>query len=329
MIARRRLLIALCLGTVVAPLVCLAQQQGKVWRIGFLYFGSRRSALDSGRYAAFIDGMRDLGYVEGKHFVVEARYAEGSAARAPELAEALVGLNVDVIVATGDAVYGALQKATGTIPIVATVGLDAFRGAGANLARPGGNITGTSPISAELSPKRIELLVTAMPKLSRLAVLMNPSTLNHPAQLRNVTEAAHKFGIEVRPVNAGTPEEIERGFALMARQRAPAVLVFTDTFYVQQARQIAELALKHRLPTMFGSEEYVDSGGLMSYGPDIRDNFRRAAVFVDKILKGAKPGDLPIEQPTRIYLVINRKTANALGFAIPQELLLRADKVIE
>jgi ABC-type uncharacterized transport system substrate-binding protein len=328
--ARRRVLAGFSMVALSIVLPCFAQQPGKIRRIGFFYVGSRQSAMDTGRYGGFLQGMRELGYVEGKDFVVEMRFADGEYGRLPSLATELVRLKVDVIVATGTPAYRALKQSTSTIPIVITVTTDPVRdGFAASLARPGGNFTGLSNSIIDLMPKHIELLKTAVPKLSRVAVLSNPGNPAHPPQVKSLEAAARTLGIRVLQVNGGTPDEIERGFAVMARERADAVITLADTFFLQQMRQIAELALKHRLPSTHGALEYVEAGGFMTYGANFTDNFRLAAGYVDKILKGAKPGELPFEQPTRFYLMINRKTAKAIGLAIPQELLLRADRMIE
>jgi putative ABC transport system substrate-binding protein len=326
---RRRFLLTSLAGALAAPLPSLAQET-KVWRIGFFYFGSLQSSLDTGRYSSFLQGMRELGYIEGKNFVVEARFADGEGAALPGLAAELISGKVDVIVATGTPVTLALRKATRTVPIVSTVSSDpAGDGSSASLARPGGNITGLSNFAPELSQKQVELLTACVPKLSRLAVLVNPSNAEHSGRLKLVESAARKVGMRVLAVHGGTPDEITSSFGAMARDRAEAVLILGDTFFLQQMRRIADLALKYRLPSVFLNPELVEAGGLMSYGPNFTDNFRRAASYVDKILKGAKPADLPIEQPTKFELVINLKTAKALGLTIPQSLLLRADQVIE
>jgi ABC-type uncharacterized transport system substrate-binding protein len=286
--------------------------------------------LGTGRYRSFLQGMRELGYIEGKNFVVEARFADGEGAALPGLAAELISGKVDVIVATGTPVTLALRKATRTVPIVSTVSSDpAGDGSSTSLARPGGNITGLSNFAPELSQKQVELLTACVPKLSRLAVLVNPSNAEHSGRLKLVESAARKVGMRVLAVHGGTPDEITSSFGAMARDRAEAVLILGDTFFLQQMRRIADLALKYRLPSVFLNPELVEAGGLMSYGPNFTDNFRRAASYVDKILKGAKPADLPIEQPTKFELVINLKTAKALGLTIPQSLLLRADQVIE
>jgi putative ABC transport system substrate-binding protein len=327
---RRRFLIALGAGVLAVPRGSLAQQQSKVARIGFLYFGSRQSALDTGRYNAFVQGMRELGYVEGTNFIIEARFADGNNERLPALAAELVRLKVDVIVATGTPFYRVLQHATTTIPVVLTVTGDPVGdGFAASLARPGGNITGLSIGAADLGPKLLELLKAAVPKVSRVAVLLQPENPAHPPRLKRIMSAAQKVGIQVVLAEAGTVQEIEREFAMMTKERTNAVIIFPDSFFVQEARSIAAQALKHRLPSISTNHEYSAGGGLMTYGPNLVDNFRRAATYVDKILKGAKPGELPFEHPTRYSLVINHKTATALGLTIPPALLRQADELIQ
>jgi len=323
------LAVVLALSFTLAPLAAGAPPAGKLYRVGFLYFGSRQSSVDTGRYEVFLTGMRELGYVEGKNFLVEARFADGNTEHLPGLAAELVRLNVDVIVATGGPAIRAAQRATTMIPIVMTLTADPVAdGFAASLARPGGNITGLSSL-AEFGPKYLELLASAVPRLSRVAVLMNSANSGHPGQLNAIQVAAKKAGIHVLVVDGRTADEIKRGFGSMARDHAGAVIILGDTFLVQQARQIAELALNHRLPSMGATRDHPEAGNFMSYGLDARDNFRRAASYVDKILKGAKPGDLPIEQPTKFELVINLKTAKALRLTIPPSLLGRADQIIE
>jgi putative ABC transport system substrate-binding protein len=330
MISRRKMVLALGASALASAFLAGAQPAGGVSRIGFFYLGSRQSALDTRRYSAFLQGMQELGYVEGKHFVIEARFADGKSERLPSLAAELLDSKVDVIVATGTPVYDALKRSTGSVPIVITVTPDPVRdGYAKSLSRPGGNFTGLSNAIIDLSPKQLELLKTALPKLSRIAVLSNPANLAHPPQVRSLKAAAQQLGISVVEASGGTPDEIERAFAAMTRDRAEAMIALPDTFFLQQARQIAGLALKHRLPSIHGVPDFAVSGGFMSFGPNFTDNFRLAAGYVDKILKGAKPGELPFGQPTRFYLVINRKTAKTLGLTISQELLLRADEVIE
>jgi putative ABC transport system substrate-binding protein len=327
---RRKLVMALAAVALGAPLASVAQQQGKVWRIGFLATRRRPVSFDFDFIGPFTQGMRDLGYVEGKNLLIEWRFANGKYERLPGLAGELVRMKPEVIVSHASSPTEALKRATSSIPIVITTVADPVgSGFAASLARPGGNITGLSSMTIDVSQKRFELLKLMLPGLSRVAVLLNPATSNHIAVLKRIQAAAQQIGVKVLPVDARTPEEIERGFAAMRRERADAVIIASDSFFVGQRRQITELAARIRLPSMFAFREDVGAGGLISYGVNQGENYRRAATYVDKILKGAKPGDLPIEQPTVIHLAINRKTAKALGLMIPQELLLRADEVIE
>ena len=323
-------MVALGLGALVVPFGSLAQEQRKVRRIGFFYYGSRRSAMESGRYDAFLAGMSDLGYVEGKDFVLQARFAEARDEIVPGLASELVLSQTEVIVAAGTPVFFALKQATKTIPVVVTATADPIGdGFAVSLSRPGGNFTGLSTGNLDLYPKLIELLKISVPGLSRVAILWSTANPGHPARLAAMQAIAQPAGIRALPVEARSAGDIERGFATMAREHAQALVILNDTFFFQQYRQIAALALKHRMPSIYGGVEYADAGGLMGYGQNITDNFRAAATFVDKILKGANPGDLPFEQPMRLQLAINRKTAKAIGLAVPRELLLRADRVIE
>jgi putative ABC transport system substrate-binding protein len=329
--SRRKLVIALGAGALAAPLGSFAQQQGKVWRVGFFYIGTRQSAMDTGRYGAFIEGMRQLGYVEDKNLVLKERFAsDGDYARLPEIATELVHSNVDVILVTGGPATHALKQAASTVPIIVTIATDPVReGLAASMAHPGGNFTGFSAFLDSLFPKHIEFLKIAVAKLSRVAVLSKAGNPNHPRLLKLVEDAAQTHAIQVLPAAVNDVRDIEQGFSLMAKQRAQAVIILGDSFFVQHFRGIAGFAVKHRLASIYSGREYPDAGGLMSYGPSFADNFRRAAIYVDKILKGAKPGDLPFEQPTRLYLTINSKTGKAIGLTIPSELLLRADNVIE
>jgi ABC-type uncharacterized transport system substrate-binding protein len=308
-----------------------AQEGGKVRRIGFLAPLSRSTPSHPDVfYDAFVQGMRELGYIEGKNLIIEWRFAEGKFERLPGFAVELARTNVDVIVTHSTPAIQALQRATSTVPIVFAVAVDPVSsGFAASLARPGGNITGLSVIDVDPGPKRLELLRTLLPALSRVAVLVNPGSSVHPAIVKSVQAAGQHAEISVLPVNARTPEEIERGFAAMSRERAEGVIIADDALFRGQRQQIADLAAKNRMPAIAPWREYVSAGGLMSYGQNVAESFRRAAMYVDRILKGAKPGELPIEQPTRIHLAINRRTATALGVAIPQELLLRTDEVIE
>ena len=330
MASRRQVVLALGAGALTTPLGVFAQQP-KVRRVGFLAARSRSTSSNPDPYYdAFVQGMRELGYVEGKNLVIEWRFADGKYERLPDLADVLTQMKLEVIVAHGTVGIQAAQRATKAIPIVMAISGDPVgNGFVASLARPGGNITGMSDIVVDVSSKHIELLKTMIARLSRVAYLMNPGNSAHPAVLKSIQTAAQQVGIRILPVDAGTPQEIERGFAAMTRERAEAVIVAADAFLFGRPRHISELALKNQIPSMFPFREYVEAGGLMSYGPNVADLYRRAATYVDKILKGAKPGELPIEQPTKIHLAINLKTAKMLGLVVSNELLSRADEVIE
>src|SRR6516164_2534644 len=308
---RRRAFITLLGGAAAWPLAARAQQPAKVWRIGFLSAVTRSAA--SGSYASFVQGMRELGYVEGKDFVIEWRSVEGKYERFPEIAAELVRLKVDVFVTGVTAALPALQRATTTIPIVMAYSTDPVgNGLVASLVHPGGNITGLAGSSDDSSPKQLELLATIVPNVSRVGLLGNPDTETYASVLNNAQDAARKAGLSLVPIEARNRQEIEDAFAAFAKERVPAVMVAVDAVFFGQRWRIAEFALANRLATMFALREYAEAGGLMSYGENVADFFRRAASFVDKIFKG-KPGDLPIEQPTKFNLVINRKTAEALG----------------
>ena len=325
---RREMIAALGSTAVAWPLAARAQQASKLWRICYLSAVSRESSARS--YAALQQGMRDLGYVEGKDFVLEWRSVEGKYERFSEIMTELVRLKVDVIVTGVTAALPALQRASSTIPIVMAYSTDPVgNGLVASLAHPGGNITGLAGSSDDSSPKQLELLTTVIPNVSRIGLLGNPDTETYSSVLKRAQDATQKIGLSVVPIEARNPKEIENAFAAIARERMSAVMVASDAILFGQRQRIAELALNNRLPTMFSLREYAEAGGLMSYGENIADFFRRSAFYVDKIFKGAKPGELPIEQPTRFNLVINRKTADALGVAIPPQLYIFADEVIE
>ncbi len=334
---RSCVLVTLAFGLLAAPLGSNAQQPAKIWRIGFL---SPNSPSDPERpgspfgergLEAFRQGLRDLGYVEGQNIAIEYRWAEGRFERLPDLAAELVRLKVDVIVAVVTQASLAAKNATRTIPIVMVAAGDPLgSGLVAGLAHPGGNVTGPSSMLAEVAGKQLELLKETVPKASRVAVLWNPANAVWQAQmLRETKVAARALGLRLQLLEARGPGELEGAFAAMTRERASALLVQVDVIFALHARRIADLAAKRRLPAMYGSREHVEAGGLMSYAPNIPDLFRRAATYVDKMLKGAKPGDLPVEQPTRFELVVNLKTAKALGLTIPPSVLIRADQVIQ
>jgi len=329
-IGRRGLLAALG-GASAWPLTARAQQAGTVRRIGFLYGSIPPTQLgseDLGR--AFIQGMLELGYLEGKDFVVEWRSAAGQYERLTDLAAELARLKVDVIVTGSAAAVRPAQQATTTIPIVMTCSTDPVgNGFVASLARPGGNTTGLAGSSDDSAPKQLELLTTVMPRLSRVAILTNPQNPNSAAVIKSAQSAAEKVGLLVVPVEARSLEEVEDAFAAVAKQSIAAVVVGLDAVFIVHRQQLAQLALDNKLASMFPIRDFAAAGGLMSYGESLRDFYHRAASFVDKIFKGAKPSDLPIEQPTRFKLVINRKTAEALGLTIPPQLYIFADEVIE
>jgi putative ABC transport system substrate-binding protein len=305
-----------------------AQQQGRVWRVGFL--SPTSASVDLQYVGAFLQGMRELGYVEGKNLIVEWRFADGNLERLAGLAAELVKLKVDVVVAQASSAIGAAQKATTTIPIVmATTGDPLGSGFVKSLARPEGNITGLSNMAADIGAKLVELLLSAVPNVSRVAVLVTPMGTTYRAILESVQAGAIRAGVKTLVAEASTPPEIENAFSMMAREKADALIVGNSTFSIQHRRQIAALALKQRIPSMFRTRANVEAGGLISYGPNIADSYHRAATYVDKIIKGAKPADLPVEQPVMLELVVNLKTAKALGLTIPQSLLVRADEVIE
>ena len=304
-----------------------AQQPKKVPRIGYLTGTSLSAAAP--RTEAFRQGLRELGYVEGKNIVVEYRYAEGKLDRQSELAAELVRLKIDALVTAGPTVTRAAKEATGTIPIVMAFDTDPVgNGFVASLARPGGNITGMSALSPEISGKQMEILKEIVPKLSRVAVLGNSTEPANPQSLKEIELAAGAFGVQLQYLDTVGPKDIETAFRAATKGRADAVLVLPSPVFNTNRKEIANLAKKSRLPAIFYAPEWVEDGGLVSYGVSFIDLYRRAATYVDKILKGAKPADLPVEQPTKFELVINLKTAKQIGVAIPPNVLARADKVI-
>jgi len=303
-----------------------AQQPKKVHQIGFQSAAS--PAAVSPRAEAFRQGLRQLGYVEGKNIVIEWRYAEGKLNRLDEFAAEFVRLKVDVIVTAAPSSTRAVKKATSTIPIVMAWDNDPVaNGFIASLARPGGNITGLSALSPEITGKQLEILKETVPRLSRVAVLRTP-VLMAPLRERELEPAARAFKVQLQYLDVGDPKDIETAFREARKWRAGAVLVFASPILESHRTQVADLAIKNRLPTMFWASENVEAGGLMSYGTNVPDLYRRAAVFVDKILKGTKPTDLPVEQPIKFEFIVNLKTANQIGLTIPPNVLVRADKVI-
>ena len=322
-------IVALVVTLAMCGAVAQAQQPKKVPRIGYLSTNS--PAAMSTRTEAFRQGLRDLGYVEGKNIVIEYRYAEGKRDRLPALAAELVRLNVDIIVSAGG--YGtasATQQATNTIPIVMTNVTDPV-GSGfiASLARPGANITGLAALTEDLAGKRLELLKETFPKVSRIAVLLDPEDPSKIVELKGIQAPAKVLGVNLQAIEVRSPSDFQSAFKAATRERAGALLVLQNTVTNTGRKPIAELATKNRLPTSWAESGLMDAGGLMSYGPNYADLFRRAATYVDKILKGTKPADLPVEQPKKFELVINLKTAKQIALTIPPNVLARADKVIK
>jgi putative tryptophan/tyrosine transport system substrate-binding protein len=311
------------------PLATTAQQAEKVPRIGFLSLNSAEELQP--RLAALRQGLRERGWVEGQNIVIEVRFAEGEVDQLPALVGELIRLKVDIIVTTSSATTWAAKDATKSIPIVMAVSADALgEGLVTSLAHPGGNITGmTFLVGPEIAGKHLELLKEVAPAASRVAVLTNPTNRSHATLVRELKAAARAFGVQLQVLDAQSPDQLDSAFAAMTRERAAALLVLTDSMLFGQRRRVADLAARSRLPAMYYQREFVEAGGLISYGASVSDMFRHAAIHVDKILRSAKPGDIPIEQPTKFELVINLKTAKALGLTIPQSLLLRADEVIQ
>ncbi len=327
---RRREFIALVGGAIACPMGVRAQQQaGKVPRIGYLGVTSpsdRPPLLD-----AFRQGLRELGWVEGQNIVIDYRYRGGSARPAARLAAELVRLKVDIIVSLGTQGVTAAKNATETIPIVMIAVRDPVgTGLIASLARPGGNVTGVSGYAGlESVAKQLELLKETVPKIRRVAILSNPTNAYHQLAIREVNVAARSLGVQLQLLEARGPNEFDGAFAAMAKERVGALLVLSDVIFSSHGTRLADLAARSRLPAAYAVRESVEAGGLMSYGPSFLDLYRRSATYVDKILKGAKPADLPVEQPTKFELVINLKAAKALGLEVPPLLIAQADELIE
>jgi putative ABC transport system substrate-binding protein len=312
------------------PLAARTQQPGKMRRVGVLSGRLRPTSIEASALGGFAQGMRELGYIEGRDFVIEWRFAEGKYEAISALAAELVRLDVDVIVVITPPAVRSLQGMTTTIPIVMGFSTDPVgNGFVTSLARPGGNITGLASSSDDASPKQLELLTMIVPGLSRVGVLTNPGSLNSLPVMKSIQVAAQKIGLSIVPVEAANTQEISDAFATLTKERVGAVMTAPDAFFNSNLKLIAELAIGNRMPSIYSQGEYTEAGGLMSYGQNLRDFLRHAASFVDKIFKGAKATDLPIEQPTKFTLVVNRKTADTLGLTIPQQLLMFADHVIE
>jgi len=322
------LLLLLALEVLVGPPAAEAQHQAtRAYRIGVLErIPAARNAAD---LDAFRQGLQELGYIEGKSFVIEYRSADGRSERFPDLATELVSLKVDLILTRGTPAALAAKKATSTIPVVmAASGDPVGTGIVRSLARPGGNVTGLSAVVGDVMGKRLEILREVVPGLSRIAAISNTSNPAIALEWKELTIAAQRLGIQLQLLDVRKPEDLARAFETSIRQYVGAVIVGVDEFTQMHQRDIVDRAVKNRLPAMYASREFVDAGGLITYGVSYPDLYRRAATFVDKILKGVKPADLPVEQPTKLELVINLKAARSIGLAIPQAMLLRADEVI-
>jgi putative ABC transport system substrate-binding protein len=322
---RRRDFITLVSGAAASwPLGALAQQSGKIWRMGFIAHGHERF------YDALFEGLKEFGYVEGQNLIVERRYAEGRAERFPEFAAEMVRLNVDVIVVVTTPAALAVKKATTTIPIVHPNAIDPLKtGLVVSLAHPGGNLTGGAQLTAEASAKRLEALKKVLPGLSRGAVLWNSGNPALAFAWKETEGAARMMGVTLQSHEVKGPKDFEAAFAAIAQERPDALLVLQDAVTLQQRKEIVDFAIQKRLPGMFQAKGWAEAGGLMSYGEDLPYMYRRAAYFVDKIFKGANPADLPVEQATKFELVLNLKTARAIGLTIPDAFLPLADDVIE
>jgi putative ABC transport system substrate-binding protein len=327
-ISLRIFVVVLTLGLFAVPLAAQMQAPRKVPRVGYVF--TRVSSADQRLWDTARQGLRDLGYVEGQSITLEVRWAEGRSERLPELVAELVRLKVDVLVVASTPGALAAKNATRMIPIVFLgVGDPVGSGLVASLARPGGNLTGLSLLNPQLSGKRLELLKESVPSISRVAALTNPGNPIHAVYWKETHTAAQTLGVQLQPIKVRAPEDFDEAFRAAAHGRADALLAFDDPLTVAYRARLVVLAAKYRLPTMYGFREFPDAGGLLSYGPNLLDQFRRTATYVDRILKGARPADLPVEQPTKFELVVNRRTAQTLGLAIPPSVLARADQVLE
>ncbi len=323
------LIFALALSVVTVPLDVSTQQPGRVFRIGFLFGGVRPSEAERQQFP-FRKALREIGYIEDQNVIFEARYAEGKIDRLPDLADELVRLRVDVIVTVGGPPAEVAKRATSIIPIVIVAAGDPVgTGLIASLARPGENTTGITDQTIELIPKRLELLKESVPKVSRVAVLWNSADRAMTLIYRQVETAARALGVKVQPLGVRESSDFDGAFSAITREHPDALFIISDPLIRINRRRVLDFAATNRLPTMHEDNLYAKDSGLMSYGPSFSDMWPRAAYYVDKILKGARPGDLPVEQPTRFYLVINLKTAKALGLTIPPSVLIRADEVIQ
>jgi len=324
----RAKIFACLVATALLATVARAQQTKKASRIGFFSYGSVE--IEQSSLAAFRQKLRELGYLEGQNIVIEQRYAIGRSEKLPELLAELMALKVDLLVVAGDPAVHAAKKATNTIPIVMVASPDPVgTGLIASLAHPGGNVTGLSDFHGGVITKRLELLKEVVPSASRFAVLLNPVNPSNPLQLKDIQAAAPAFRVTLLPLEIKGPDDMDHTFTTIEKERPGALLVIGDRLFATHQKRIFEFVMKSRLPAIYSQSVYVDGGGLMSYGTSFADQYRRAATYVDKILKGAKPTDLPVEQPTKFEFAINLKTAKQIGLTIPRSVLARADRVIK
>jgi len=326
---RRRQFITLLGGAAATwPLAARAQQPAKIPRIGFL--GNSTATMEANLIGPLRDGLRELGYEEGRNVIIEFRWADGKYDQFPALVAELLAAKVDVIITAGTPATLAIKKATSTVPLVfIAVGDPVGTGVVPNLGRPGGNITGLSSIAPDLEGKRLELLREVVPKLSHVAFFLNPANAFHTASMRQARVAAQSLGIKLQPMEVNKSEQLDGAFASIVKEKPDALLILADRIFLHNRKRMMEFAIQQRLPSVNAYRELVEAGGLISYGPSYEDMHRRAAVYVDKILKGTKPADLTIEQPTKFTLLINLKTAKTLGLTVPPTLVARADELIE
>ena len=324
---KRRVFIMLLGGTLATWPLAARAQEGKVWRIGFL----RYAAPNAAHLGAFRRGLRDLGYVEGRNIIIEERYASGVYDRLPALTAELIASKPDVIVIDGTATAKVVQAATKSVPIVFTLAADpVVDGLAVSMSRPGGNFTGlTFSVGYELAGKRVDLLKEVVPSVSRVAVLANPANPTNAAYLASARNSSSTLGLQIQAFDVPVANELSNAFSTMMKWQADGLITLNDALFFSQRDLIAELAASYRIPAVYPESEFVRAGGLMAYGPSLSDLFQRSASYVDKILKGARPPDLPIEQPTKFELVFNLKSAKSLGLTIPESFLIRADEVIE
>jgi putative ABC transport system substrate-binding protein len=325
----RRAFLGIVGGAAAWPLAATSQQR-KVWRVGFVSGNTRPEKLESSIMGGFPQGMRELGYVEGRDFVIEWRFAEARAERYDAIADELAKLKIDIFVVGAPQAVGPLQRAAPVVPIVLSISTDPVgRGFAQSLSHPGGMITGLANSVDDTAPKQLELLASAVLNLARVGVLGNPSGPNATPVMKSINVAAKAANIAIVTADARTPEDFDGAFELFTRERVQAIMVISDILFNLHRRRLVDVVTASRLPSMFSVREYVEAGGLMSYGESFRDFYRRSATFVDKLIKGAKAADLPIEQPSRFYLTVNLKTAKTIGVEVPTSLLLRADEIIE